>query len=71
MAHRIVTDDDVGRVRDGVTLHPHLVDRAALPLASVAAAFRRDSRGAQGCVKEGDKGLDSGVVASRVESNAA
>ena len=69
MAHRIVTDDDVGRVRDGVTLHPHLVDRAAL--ASVAAAFRRDSRGAQGCVKEGDKGLDSGVVASRVESNAA
>ena len=49
-----------------VVLHP-LVDR---PLASVAATFRRDPRGAKGCVKEGDKGLDSGVVASSVVSNA-
>ena len=49
-----------------MVLHP-LVDR---PLASVAATFRRDPRGAKGCVKEGDTGLDSGVVASSVVSNA-
>ena len=49
-----------------MTLHP-LVDRA---LASVAATFSRDPRGTKGCVEEGDKGLDSGVVASSVESNA-
>ena len=43
-------EDDVGRVRDGMsTLHP-LVDRA---LASVSAALSRDTRGAKGCVKEG------------------
>ena len=62
----VVTNDDVRRVRDGVALHP-LIDR---PLTSLAAAFRRDSRGTQGCVKKGDKGLDCGVVARRVESNA-
>ena len=36
----------------------------------MAATFSRDPRGTKGCVEEGDKGLDSGVVASSVESNA-
>ena len=49
-----------------MTLHP-LIDR---PLTSLAAALRRDSRGTQGCVKERDEGLDCGVVARCVESNA-
>ena len=49
--------DDVGRVRDGITLHP-LVDRA---LTSVSATLRRDTRGAKGRVKEWDEGLDSGI----------
>ena len=59
-------DDDVGRVRDGMTLHP-LVDRA---LASVSAALSRDTRGAKGCVKEGYEGLDSGIMARGVESHS-
>ena len=59
-------EDDVGRVRDGITLHP-LVDRA---LASVSAALSRDTRGAKGCVKEGYEGLDSGIMARGVESHS-
>ena len=47
-------------------MHP-LIDR---PLASVAATLSRDSRGAKDCVKKGNEGLDSGVVASGVESHA-
>ena len=62
----IVTEDDVGRVRDGMTLHP-LVNRA---LASVSAALSRDTRGAKGCVKEGYEGLDSGIMARGMESHA-
>ena len=39
-------------------------------MASVAATLSRDSRGAKDSVKEGNEGLDSGVVASGVESHA-
>ena len=62
----IVMEDDVGRVRDGMTLHP-LVDRA---LASVSATLRRDTRGAKGRVKERNEGLDSRIMARRMESHA-
>ena len=62
----IVMKDDVGRVRDGVALHP-LVDR---PLTSVSATLRRDARGAKGRVKERNQGLDSGIMARRMESHA-
>ena len=62
----IVMKDDVGRVRDGVALHP-LVDRA---LTSVSATLRRDTRGAKGRVKERNEGLDSGIMARRMESHA-
>ena len=62
----IVMEDDVGRVRDGMALHP-LVDRA---LTSVSATLRRDTRGAKGRVKERNEGLDSGIMARRMESHA-
>ena len=62
----IVMKDDVGRVRDGITLHP-LVDRA---LTSMSATLRRDTRGAKGRVKERNEGLDSGIMARRMESHA-
>ena len=62
----IVMEDDVGRVRDGMSLHP-LVDRA---LTSVSATLRRDTRGAKGRVKERNEGLDSGIMARRMESHA-
>ena len=60
-------DDDVGRVRDGVTLHP-LVDRA---LTSVSARHeRRLAPRVKGRVKEWNEGLDSGIMARRMESHA-
>ena len=62
----IVMQDEGGRVRDGITLHP-LVDRA---LTSVSATLRRDARGAKGRVKEWNEGLDSGIMARRMESHA-
>ena len=62
----IVIEDDVGRMRDGIALHP-LVDRS---LTSVSAALRRDTRGAKGRVKERNEGLDSGIMARRMESHA-
>ena len=49
-----------------MTLHP-LVDCA---LASVSATLRRDTRGAKGRVKEWNEGLDSGIMARRMESHA-
>ena len=36
----------------------------------MAATFRRDPRGAKGCVKEGYEGLDSGIMARGVESHS-
>ena len=62
----IIVKDNVGRVRDWVGLHP-LVNRA---LASVSAPLRRDTRGAKGRVKERNEGLDSGIMARRMESHA-
>jgi len=56
----VVTEYYIGGVRDGVVLHP-LVHGS---LASVAATFSRNTRGAKYCVKEGDKGLNSGIVRS-------
>ena len=44
-----------------------MVDRA---LTSVSATLRRDARGAKGRVKEWNEGLDSGIMARRMESHA-
>jgi hypothetical protein len=56
----VVTEYYIGGVRDGVVLHPLIYGS----LASVAATFSRNTRGAKYCVKEGDKGLNSGIVRS-------
>ena len=39
-------------------------------LTSVSATLRRDARGAKGRVKEWNEGLDSGIMARRMESHA-
>ena len=59
----VVTEYNIRGVRDGVVLHP-LVHGS---LASVAATFSRNTRGAKYCIKEGDEGLNSGIVSSGME----